>query len=341
MTNPTVKDRARTVMDQGTGEAMALVPLDNADAFSMQQYLANITSDDAINMQKELASAYDKAVSALVGPNDEQVEGKRKFKKKSAWRKLQRHFRISTEIVESRFSEVSIVGSLHAPARVVTVALVRVRAIAPWGMSAEAIGGCGMDEETPDTEGTYEDSGRSFTKRGKKLSLADMAATAETRATNRCVSNLIAAGEVSAEEMRRGSQASGGYDGGSDRRFSESAASAGSSRAPASDAFDPDAVMDRGKHNGKTFRAILVADKQYLAWLLDSEEKKAASNDRYARPQTWVDGLRAFLAGGPAPATGTADTSEAPRSTRPSRATKAQEFDGDFVVEDEDDDLPF
>src|SRR6185312_6884196 len=68
------------------------------------------------------------------------------------------------------------------------LALVTVRAIGPWGQSAEAVGACATDEAT----------GR------RTITIADAIATAETRATNRATSNLIAMGEVSAEEMSKG-----------------------------------------------------------------------------------------------------------------------------------------
>ena len=74
---------------------------------------------------------------------------------------------------------------------VVFVATVTVKADAPWGQSSESVGACATDEET----------GR------RKITIADAIATAETRATNRAVSNLIAMGEVSAEEMSKGKPA--------------------------------------------------------------------------------------------------------------------------------------
>jgi hypothetical protein len=329
MTSMSTATQTRAVVDQSTGEAMALVPLDGADRFSMQQYLEGITSDDALAAQKSLASAYDRAVDALVGPNDVQEEGKRKFKKKSAWRKLQRHFRISTEVVSSDFREVSIVGSLHAPDRLITVVLVRVRAIAPWGQSAEAIGGCGMDEETPDTEGTYEDSGKKYTRKGKSLSLADMAATAETRATNRAVSNLIASGEVSAEEIGRGR---GAYGNTSASRPPRGDSGERRDRQQAT-VFDPDAVFPRGKHKGSTFREILVKDKQYLEWFHKDCTEKIQAQDQYARPQAWVDALFAFMQGSAAPAAAPAAAPSA------SRATREDESPAELI--DDDDDLPF
>ncbi len=146
----------------------------------MASYLARLSGIAAIQEQRQLAAAYDAACSALIGPNDVQVEGGRSFKKKSAWRKLARHFGISTSVVSVQKDSIGESGFF--------LATVTVRAAAPWGQFAEAVGACGTDEAT----------GR------RVITTADAIATAETRATNRAVSNLVAMGEVSAEEMSKG-----------------------------------------------------------------------------------------------------------------------------------------
>lgn len=158
------------IVRSDTGEVVGMT------TFSMPDYLASVTSDAALKVQQQLAAAYDKACLSLIGPNDVQKEGGRTFKKKSGWRKLARHFNISSDVVRV---EREMVGNDF-------LATVTVRARGPWGQSAEAVGACGTDEAT----------GR------RTITIADAIATAETRATNRAVSNLIAMGEVSAEEMQ-------------------------------------------------------------------------------------------------------------------------------------------
>lgn len=150
----------------------------------MASYLSRLSGTAAIQEQKQLAAAYDSACAALIGPNDVQVEGGRTFKKKSAWRKLARHFGISTAVMNVQKESVGEVF----------LATVTVRASAPWGQYAESVGACGTDEAT----------GR------RVITTADAIATAETRATNRAVSNLVAMGEVSAEEMNKGQRHSSG-----------------------------------------------------------------------------------------------------------------------------------
>lgn len=150
------------------------------EAFDFPTYL-QVIGKEGLTRQQQFAAAYDAACHALIGPNDVQKEGARTFKKKSAWRKLAKHFAISTAVI--RLDKEWLGEATNAP----FVATVTVRAVSPWGQYAEAVGACGTDEE----------SGR------RKITIADAIATAQTRASNRAISDLIAAGEVSAEEMNK------------------------------------------------------------------------------------------------------------------------------------------
>jgi hypothetical protein len=170
-------------VDRGTGEVVEV------ETFDFKGYLTHLSGTKALQEQQQLAGAYDAACKSLIGPNDVQKDGNRDFKKKSAWRKLARHFGISTEVV--RQQERYMAPEDGAGAAPIFIATVVVRANAPWGQSAESVGACATDEET----------GR------RTITIADAIATAETRATNRAISNLIAMGEVSAEEMSKGERA--------------------------------------------------------------------------------------------------------------------------------------
>lgn len=201
----------------------------NAPApFDMATFLADIKNPAHVAQQQALAAAYDAACSAIIGPNDVQIEGGRSFKKKSAWRKLGRYFRISTRV--SRIDkEVLSTGDF--------LATVTVEASAPWGQSAEAAGACCTDEAT----------GR------RVITVADAIATAETRATNRAVSNLIAMGEVSAEEM---GDRSGGQSRGAPKK-------------------DEDKVMPFGKQKGTRLGDIETsALESTVAWATEKDAKK-------------------------------------------------------------------
>lgn len=134
------------------------------------------TSVDAWNKYQELCTK-------LLDDKDYQLykdrDGKTKrFPKKSAWFKLGKAFNVNTEIVSSEV--------YRAKNGQVKEAYYKVRA---WlgDRSVEADASCDVWE------------------RGKsKSSGHDIRTTAETRATNRAISKLIGAGEVSAEEINSG-----------------------------------------------------------------------------------------------------------------------------------------
>ena len=122
---------------------------------------------------REQIARYNFAKNELVDQSDfEEIKGK-KYLKKSGWRKFINAFGLTIELIEKRTFEAY--NDLHAE--------VRVRAIAPSGQSVEGIG--------------YKSMSKVF---GEK-SLHNMIATAWTRAVNRAVSDLVAFGEPSAEEI--------------------------------------------------------------------------------------------------------------------------------------------
>lgn len=208
-----------------TGEVMssALVP------FDMATYLADTKSAQALAQQKGLMAAYDAACGALIGENDVQKEGARTFKKKSAWRKLARHFGISVRCTLDDVRVERREGGFTAYA-VAT-------GDAPWGQSWTDVGACGSDEAV----------GR------RVITEADAVATAMTRASNRAVSNLIAMGEVSAEEI-------------GDRKSYASTDAPKAAR---------DKKMPFGKHKGTRLGDLLVEDlDSAAAWCKEKDATK-------------------------------------------------------------------
>ncbi|MFL5909452.1 MAG: hypothetical protein ACJ768_02620 [Gaiellaceae bacterium] len=165
------------VRDAAPSTSLALM-----DTKNLEQQLALLEDPKRLELLQRLAGAYDKACRALLGPGDVQVDGKnkdgtpREFKKKSAWRKLGRYFGISTRILSESIEQL---GEGEFIAKCV------VRGTSPWGQEIDATGACGSDEE----------EGR------RRITMADAVATAQTRAANRAVSDLVAMGEVSAEEI--------------------------------------------------------------------------------------------------------------------------------------------
>lgn len=217
---------ATEVVIHHTGEVKDVAP------FDMATFLSDVRNPTHIAQQNALAAAYDAACGAIIGPNDVQVEGNRTFKKKSAWRKLARYFNISTRVVKVE-REYLASGDF--------LATVTTEASAPWGQSAEAVGACCTDEAT----------GR------RVITVADAIATAETRATNRATSNLIAMGEVSAEEM-------------GDRAPEQSARKPATANKSAGDK-----KMPFGKFKGETLASIATADLQSTVdWCMGKDAEK-------------------------------------------------------------------
>jgi len=112
---------------------------------------------------------------AILQPSDFQKIGNKDFKKKSAWRKFATFFNLNDKIVEE-------VQTQHSEGNGWTWKI-KVVCHAPNGRSTEGVGMCSTSE-------------RNFAHLEH-----DTYATAHTRAKNRAISDMVAAGEVSAEEM--------------------------------------------------------------------------------------------------------------------------------------------
>jgi hypothetical protein len=131
---------------------------------------------------KAAMELYQEISNALLTPDDVQDISTRKerrtFPKRSAFQKLANAYRVSTEIVSEQIDyddDGKIVRARY-----------RVRATHPDGRSTEGTGACAASED------------RFKTNAGKIDH--DLPATAETRAKNRAISDLVAFGAVSAEE---------------------------------------------------------------------------------------------------------------------------------------------
>jgi hypothetical protein len=119
---------------------------------------------------------YQDLTTKLLNDTDYQSIGDKRFKKKSAWRKYMRAFKLSDEVLEKEI--------IKDDTGKVTEASFLVKVWSPDGRSAQGWGNCSKFEN------------RRFSKINH-----DIPSTAMTRAINRAVSDLIGAGEVSAEEM--------------------------------------------------------------------------------------------------------------------------------------------
>ena len=150
---------------------------------------------------------YQDVIQKVCTDEDYQVIGTEKFRKKSGWRKIATFFNLSTEIVEER---KEMIGDN-------TVYHFTVKALHKNGRFAVGTGSCDAYEKAVLKDGKYKSKGNVI-KWGKRPngksyplewewidavpnSIHNIRTTAETRATNRAISNLVGGGEVSAEEV--------------------------------------------------------------------------------------------------------------------------------------------
>lgn len=128
-----------------------------------------VTAEKAV----EAFNAYQELAQKIIRPEDVQKIAGKDFKKKSFWRKCQRFFNLSLEKIEERREEHNGIFSYHFT----------YRATAPNGAYGDGCGSCSFDEK------------------GLLKTEHNTRAIAETRAKNRAIADLVAFGEVSAEEV--------------------------------------------------------------------------------------------------------------------------------------------
>lgn len=168
--------------------------------------LATISPQEA----RAAMEAYEELCKAVLKPEDYQTytdrDGKTKsFKKKSAVKKLQTFFNIDVEVITTQHHEFED-GHFGWS--------VTARAIIPrTGRHVDAVAACTTFEEKYDITPYQKESEADFAKRRKRAlarSFHDILGTAETRATNRAVMNIIGVGggEVTAEEVDKGQRRS-------------------------------------------------------------------------------------------------------------------------------------
>lgn len=147
---------------------------------------------------KAFMNNYQETIKALLTAEDYQAIAGKDFKKKSAWRKLATAFRISDEVIDEHL-EFDETGQIVS-------ARYRVKAMLPNGRSTEGVGVCTIYDKIryhPTSKfDADKDTPSNFVLRGRYSNAEhDVPSTAHTRAKNRAISDLIGAGDVSAEEM--------------------------------------------------------------------------------------------------------------------------------------------
>ena len=169
-----------------------LVAVDNSTAPTTQiQPLQTVDVDAA----EAFMNNYQELVEALLDKSDYQLiqtkDGIKKSKKKSAWRKLATAFNISDEVLEKEI----IRDECH---RIIS-ARYEVKATLPNGRHGVGTGSASIFDKI-NKKDTKEPTPFELRQRYTNAE-HDVISTAHTRAKSRAISDLIGAGEVSAEEL--------------------------------------------------------------------------------------------------------------------------------------------
>ena len=139
---------------------------------------------------------YQELTKKLLDESDYQKIGDKSFKKKSAWRKYATFMNITTTTVNETLTH-------DEQGRIVT-AKYEVKATAPNGRSETGIGLCSIWDKAHEHNKQFGQRTCKGPCDGRKhfdKPEHDIPSTAHTRAKNRAISDLIGAGEVSAEEI--------------------------------------------------------------------------------------------------------------------------------------------
>lgn len=165
------------------GETPELAPVASLELARRERRNEVIRPLDVDELVSSFAD-YQALIPRLLTETDYQGTGSDRFKKKSAWRKLAAAFDLDVTLVSDE-----VARDEHG---VVLRAKAVARAVAPSGRTMDGDGYCSADESR-------------FARSGGRQKLEnDLRATATTRAKNRAISDLIGAGEVSAEEVDAG-----------------------------------------------------------------------------------------------------------------------------------------
>lgn len=150
----------------------------------------------AVNAKEALAAwqAYLDLKEAIVDKKtDVQFIDGKPFLKKSYWRKTATFFNLNVEVVEEHSEKLGSTFVYHFSCK----------ATAPNGRYAIGVGSCDAFEKAKMIDGKYMayNKYKKIWEPAQPNSLHNIRSTAETRAFNRAVSNLVGGGEVSAEEI--------------------------------------------------------------------------------------------------------------------------------------------
>lgn len=168
-----------------------LVAVEESTAPTTIQPLQTVDVDAA----KDFMNNYQELVEALLDKSDYQPiktqEGIKNSKKKSAWRKLATAFNISDDVIEKEI--------IHDECHRIISARYEVKATLPNGRHGVGTGSASIYDKITKKD-TVEPTPFELRQRFTNAE-HDITSTAHTRAKSRAISDLIGAGEVSAEEL--------------------------------------------------------------------------------------------------------------------------------------------
>lgn len=168
-----------------------LVAVEESTAPTTIQPLQTVDVDAA----KDFMNNYQELVEALLDKSDYQPirtqDGIKNSKKKSAWRKLATAFNISDDVIEKEI--------IHDECHRIISARYEVRATLPNGRHGVGTGSASIYDKITKKD-TVEPTPFELRQRFTNAE-HDITSTAHTRAKSRAISDLIGAGEVSAEEL--------------------------------------------------------------------------------------------------------------------------------------------
>jgi hypothetical protein len=170
---------------EGTAEEMPETPAPQATAVAVRERRSEVIRPLNADQLAESFAEYQALLPKLLDESDYQkAENNKKFKKKSAFRKIATAFDLDLVRVDD-----GVERDEHGqPVRAFAI----WRAVAPSGRAVEGDGYCSSDEP------------RFNRASGRQKLENDLRATATTRAKNRAISDLVGMGEVSAEEVDAG-----------------------------------------------------------------------------------------------------------------------------------------
>jgi hypothetical protein len=229
--------------------------------------LVQVSSTDVllpvdVDAAKHAMQAYQSVVSAILEPTDWQGRPNRdgSFVKKSGWRKIAKAYGLSIELADQSVERDENGQPLRAEAV--------YRAVAANGQHMDGVGFCSVDEP------------RFKDVKGRLKLENDLRATAATRAANRAISDLVAFGQVSAEEMEDVTEPSHDrsqsvYGPPADEQLAREAAQAVQQVLPGADGFGLVRVLARTFDDG--LPEVAARTLKGLAWWAANPESAGAA----------------------------------------------------------------